>query len=170
MLEFQGETRNLLRADSNIGIPFPRKQGNLPSSRLEEGENGALLELWRETRCSSRVGTGISGTFLSCIRVSSTLSHFKSSVSRHCSGKGPHLALRGESCGCSQVVAGSNPGDSNPGEAIPGDSPHSAASVVSFPGDFSGHLAHILYTRSCTHELQPGWATNTDMAWGKGSH
>ena len=68
MLEFQGETRNLLRADSNIGIPFPRKQGNLPSSRLEEGENGALLELWRETRCSSRVGTGISGTFLSCIK------------------------------------------------------------------------------------------------------
>ena len=68
MLEFQGETRNLLRADSNIGSPFPRKQGNLPSSRLEEGENGALLELWRETRCSSRVGTGISGTFLSCIK------------------------------------------------------------------------------------------------------
>ena len=28
----------------------------------------ALLELWHETLCSSRVGTGISGTFLSCIK------------------------------------------------------------------------------------------------------
>ena len=83
--------------------------------------------------------------------MSSSLSHFKSSVSRHCSGKGPHLALRGESCGCSQVATGSDPGDSNPGETNPGDSPHSAASVVSFPGHFSGHLAHILYTCSCTH-------------------
>ena len=68
MLEFQAETGVLLRADGNVGIPFPRKQGNLPSSRLEEGENGALLELWRETRCSSQVGTGILGTFLSCIK------------------------------------------------------------------------------------------------------
>ena len=43
------------------------KQGNGPSSRVEEGENGALLELWHETRCSSQVGTGILGNFLSCI-------------------------------------------------------------------------------------------------------
>ena len=69
---------------------------------------------------------------------------------RHCSGKGPHLALREESRGCSQVAARSNPGDSNTGEANPGDSPHSAASVVSSPGQFSGHLAHILYACSCT--------------------
>ena len=43
-------------------------QGNRPSSQLEEGENGALLELWHETQGSSLVGTGISGTFLSCIK------------------------------------------------------------------------------------------------------
>ena len=72
-------------------------------------------------------------------------------LSKHCSGKGPHLTLSGESRGCSRVMAGSNPEDSNPGEANPGDSPHSAASVVSSPGQFSGHLAHILYACSCTH-------------------
>ena len=44
------------------------KRGNRPSSQLEEGENGALLRLWRETRGSSLVGTGILGTFLSCIK------------------------------------------------------------------------------------------------------
>ena len=31
-------------------------------------ENGALLELWWETRCSSRVETGMSGNFLSCLK------------------------------------------------------------------------------------------------------
>ena len=56
-----------MTCDGNVGIPFPTKQGNRPS-RVEEGENGALLELCRETRCSSPVGTGISGIFLSCIK------------------------------------------------------------------------------------------------------
>ena len=68
MLEFQGETGFLLRSHSNFGIPFPMKQRNQYSSRVEEGENEALLELWCETQCSSHVGTGISGTFLSCIK------------------------------------------------------------------------------------------------------
>ena len=44
------------------------KQGNQSSSRVEEGENGALLELWCETRRSSPVGMGISGTLLSCLK------------------------------------------------------------------------------------------------------
>ena len=44
------------------------KQGNLPSSRVEGGHNGTLLELWRETWCSSRVRSGISGTVLRCIK------------------------------------------------------------------------------------------------------
>ena len=30
--------------------------------------NGALIELWRETRCSSRVEKGMLGNFLSCIK------------------------------------------------------------------------------------------------------
>ena len=42
---FQGETGLLLRGNSNVGIPFPKKQGNQPSSGVEEGHNGALLEL-----------------------------------------------------------------------------------------------------------------------------
>ena len=67
-LEFQGETSFILRGNGNVGIPFPMKQKHRPSSRVEEGENGALLELWHETRCSLRVGTGISGTFLSCVK------------------------------------------------------------------------------------------------------
>ena len=66
--EFQGETGLLLRGNGNIGIPFRTKQGNRPSSRVEEGENGALLELCHETLCSSVVGTCISGIFLRCIK------------------------------------------------------------------------------------------------------
>ena len=57
VLEFQGETGLLLRYDRNFMIPFPTKQGNQPSSAVEEGENVGLLDLWHETRCSSRVGT-----------------------------------------------------------------------------------------------------------------
>ena len=66
-LEFHGKTGLLLRGNGNVGIPFPMKQGNRPSSQVEEGENGALLEWRRETWGSSRVGTGISGSFLICI-------------------------------------------------------------------------------------------------------
>ena len=36
-LEFQGETRLLLRYDRDFVIPFPTKQGNRPSSPVEEG-------------------------------------------------------------------------------------------------------------------------------------
>ena len=44
------------------------KQRNRHSYRVEEDKKGALLELWRENQCSSHVGTGISGTFLSCMK------------------------------------------------------------------------------------------------------
>ena len=67
MLEFQGETGLLLRGDGNVRIPFPTKQGNRPSPRVEEGENRLFLS------CGVKLGvplewTGISGTFLSCIK------------------------------------------------------------------------------------------------------
>ena len=62
VLEFQSETGLLLTCDGNVGIPFLTKQGNQPS-QVEEGGNGALLELCRETWCSAPVGTGISGIF-----------------------------------------------------------------------------------------------------------
>ena len=68
VITFQGETGLLLRGHSNFGIPFPTKQRNRHSCRVEEDKNRALLELWRETQCSSHVRTGISGTFLSCMK------------------------------------------------------------------------------------------------------
>ena len=157
MLKFQGETSLLLRGNGNIRIPFLTKQGNRPSSQVEEGENGALLELWHETRCSSGVDRYLGDLselhqgFQVPFRVSRGNVGF---LLRHWSGIGSHLALRAESRGCSWVAAGLNPGDSNPGEANPGDYPHFAASVVSFPGHFSGHLAHIcVHTlmHTCTH-------------------
>ena len=65
-LEFQGEP-GLFLCNGNVGIPLPTKQWNRPS-QVEEGDNGALLELCRETRCSSLVGMGISAIFVSCMK------------------------------------------------------------------------------------------------------
>ena len=42
-LQFQVETGFLLRGDGDPGIPFQMKQGNRPSSRVEEGETGLFL-------------------------------------------------------------------------------------------------------------------------------
>ena len=42
-LQFQVHTVLLLRCDGDFGIPFQMKQGNLPSSRFEEGKTGLLL-------------------------------------------------------------------------------------------------------------------------------
>ena len=47
---FKGR-RPPLEGNGNVGIPFTTKQKNRPSSRVEEGSNEALLELWCETRC-----------------------------------------------------------------------------------------------------------------------
>ena len=66
--EFQDETGLLLRYDRNFRILFPTKQGNRPSSPVEEGENVGLLKLWHKTWCSSPVGMGILVDFLSCIK------------------------------------------------------------------------------------------------------
>ena len=66
-LEFQGETGLLLTCDGNVGIPVLMKQGNHHLER-RRGDNGALLELCCETQCSSPVGIGISGIFLSCLK------------------------------------------------------------------------------------------------------
>ena len=62
-----GEAGLLLTCYRNVGILFSTKQGNR-LSRVEEGENGALLELCHETPCSSVVGTCISGIFLRYIK------------------------------------------------------------------------------------------------------
>ena len=42
-LQFQFETGFLLRGDGDPSIPFQMKQGNRPSSRVEEGKTGLLL-------------------------------------------------------------------------------------------------------------------------------
>ena len=55
----------LLRCNGNDGNSFPTKQGKDPSSRAmrqKRGSPGCAME----TRASSRVETGMSGTFLSC--------------------------------------------------------------------------------------------------------
>ena len=45
---------------------FPEEVGKRTSRR--GGKNGALLELWRDPRCSSQVETGMLENFLSCIK------------------------------------------------------------------------------------------------------
>ena len=110
-LEFQGETSLLLRADGNVGISFPMKQGNQSSSRLEERENTALLELWHENSGFLSSGDRYLGDLPELhqgCQVPFRISRGKVGfLSRHCSGKEPRLALREESHGCSRVVVGS---------------------------------------------------------------
>ena len=66
-LEFEGETGLLLMCDGNVGIPLQTKQGIGPSSRDEEGKPGLLLSCGGKL-CVPLEGTGILGTFLSCIK------------------------------------------------------------------------------------------------------
>ena len=42
-VQFQVETGRLLRGNGEVGIPFQTKQGNRPSSRVEEGKTGLFL-------------------------------------------------------------------------------------------------------------------------------
>ena len=93
--------RFLMRCNGNAGIPFPMKQGNGPSSR-DEGKMGLFLSCggtlsvplkWRRVcRRTLDLHQGCQG-------------HFRGSrgkvglLSRCRSGKGPHVALRGESPG-----------------------------------------------------------------------
>ena len=50
-------------------LGFLSKQSREMDTHLEmRRKNGALLELWRDPRCSSRVETGMLGNFLSCIK------------------------------------------------------------------------------------------------------
>ena len=98
----------LLRCDGNTRIPYPMKQENGPSSRDEKGKTelffssaghsmfylsgdgyvGELLELHQGCH-GSIPGSGRKVGFLS----------------RRCSRKGPHLALRGECPGFSPIAA-----------------------------------------------------------------
>ena len=66
-IEFQCETGLLLRCDGNVGIPFHTKQGNRPSFEMKRGKEAQIEVCW-ETRCSSQVGTDMSGNYLSCIK------------------------------------------------------------------------------------------------------
>ena len=72
------------------------------------GKNEDLLELWQDTRCSSRVETGMSESFFELHQGCQGLfwcSRRKMGFLSKChSGKGPHLMLRGESPDFSQVA------------------------------------------------------------------
>ena len=87
---------------------FADEAGEWTLISRERIENGALLELWRETQCSCHVETGISWTFLSCMKDVKCHFAFPEGMwdfSGDCSRKGPHLALRGESHVFSRNVA-----------------------------------------------------------------
>ena len=47
---------------------FPNEAGKKTLISISGGKNGALLKLWWDPRCSSRVKRDMSGNFLSCIR------------------------------------------------------------------------------------------------------
>ena len=57
--------RLLLRCDGNTGNSFPTTQGKDPSSRARRRKRGSS-GCGRDSPASSRVETGMSGTFLSC--------------------------------------------------------------------------------------------------------
>ena len=57
--------RLLLRCDGNAGNSLLTTQGNDPSSRARRRKRGSS-GCGRDSRASSRVETGMSGTFLSC--------------------------------------------------------------------------------------------------------
>ena len=73
------------------------------------GKNWALHELYQDSRGSSRVEMGMLETSGVASRVSKTFRGSRRKVgfpSRRCSGKGPHLPLRGKSHGVSRVSTG----------------------------------------------------------------
>ena len=102
-LEFQGKT-GLLWCDGNVGIPLQTKQGNGPSSRDEEGKMGLLLS------CGGKLGVPLEWRLFELPKEFQVLFRvLRGKVgfpSRCYSGKGPDLALRGESPGFSRVEAG----------------------------------------------------------------
>ena len=62
---FSSGERLLLRCDGNAGNSFSSTQGKDPSSRARRWKRGSS-GCGRDSRASSRVEMGMSGTFLSC--------------------------------------------------------------------------------------------------------
>ena len=99
----------LLRCDGNTGITSPMKQGNGPTSQREDGEPGLFvscdgtfgvpLECRRGCRGLLELPQGCQGPFWSSEGKVGFLS-------RHSSGQGPQLLLRGKSAGSSRVTMG----------------------------------------------------------------
>ena len=58
----------LFRCDGNAGIIFPHEAGKWTLLLGGGGKTGALLELRLDHRGSSRMETGMSGNFLSCLK------------------------------------------------------------------------------------------------------
>ena len=64
-----------VRRECQDSFPDEAGKGILISTRGEK--NGALLSLWLDPQCSSRVDTGMSGNSLSCIKSVKNLSRLK---------------------------------------------------------------------------------------------
>ena len=108
-LEFQCETRLLLRCNGKVVIPFQTKQGNRLSCRDQEGRKGSdYVVLGNSVILSSENGMSgeLFGLHQGCqvpFRISVGNVGF---LLRHYSGKVLHLAMRRECHGFSQVAAG----------------------------------------------------------------
>ena len=93
-VEFQCETGLLLRCDGNVGIPFQTKQGNRPSSRVEQGKRGLLLSCsWKLSVAleSERISREALGFHKGC-QVPFRLTRGNVGFLRKCCiVKGPHL-------------------------------------------------------------------------------
>ena len=105
--EFQIETASSCGATGIVEFLYRRSRETDYPLRMRR-ETGALLQLWRDICSSSQVETVILGNFFCCLKCVRTFRGSRGKVGfllRHRSGKGPHLALRGESPGFSRVAA-----------------------------------------------------------------
>ena len=107
-LEFQCETCFLLRCNRKVRILFHPKKGNRPSCIDQEGRRGSDLVVPGNSIFLSSE-TGMLENFLSCIKVSSTISNFKRErgiLLKRCSDNGPHFVMTLAPRGFSRVMAG----------------------------------------------------------------
>ena len=163
-----------MRCNGNDRIPFSTKQGKGPSSQDEGGKTGLFL-------CCVRtlgLGSSAAGYVRELLQLpQGGQGPFRGSrgkvgfLSRCCSGKGPHFALRGQSPGFSRVDAGnfgflsSYDGDLMELLMWPQESPVS----MRVARDFSGFLSHLCQVLSPHLELRPQpQASSSVLTWISG--
>ena len=98
-LQFQVETDLLLRGDGDVGIPFQMKQGNRPSSRVEEGKTGLFLSLAGKSEfllSGDMYPRNLLGFHKGCQVPFQVPRGNMGFLGKRCSIKGPRLAWSGE--------------------------------------------------------------------------